>query len=57
MASSIHRAEFSRTELESFLLDLIRDLPARVWAKDSQGRYVFVNAEVTKVVGIEWEKW
>jgi signal transduction histidine kinase len=52
-----HRTNTSRSELESFFLHLIRDLPARVWAKDSQGRYVFVNSEVVKVLGIEWEKW
>jgi|HubBroStandDraft_6_1064221.scaffolds.fasta_scaffold323539_1 signal transduction histidine kinase len=47
----------SRTNFESFFLRLIRDMPARVWAKDSQGRYVFVNDEVVKVLRLGREKW
>src|SRR5258708_28165765 len=32
-------------------------LPARVWIKDSSGRYVFVNSRLTSELGIDREKW
>lgn len=35
----------------------MRDIPARMWVKNSQGRYVFVNAEVVRALGIERERW
>jgi signal transduction histidine kinase len=32
-------------------------IPARVWIKDDQGRYVFVNSRLTSELGIDREKW
>lgn len=36
---------------------VMTDLPARVWVKDSSGRYVFVNSRLTSELGIDREKW
>jgi signal transduction histidine kinase len=33
------------------------EFPARVWIKDSDGRYVFVNSLLTSETGIDREKW
>jgi signal transduction histidine kinase len=36
---------------------MMGNLPARVWIKDSDGRYVFVNSRLTSELGIDSEKW
>jgi signal transduction histidine kinase len=36
---------------------LMRDIPARVWIKDAEGRYVFVNPRLISELGIDREKW
>src|SRR6267378_2880914 len=36
---------------------MMSNLPARVWIKDADGRYVFVNSRLTSELGIEREKW
>jgi signal transduction histidine kinase len=33
------------------------NIPARVWVKDADGRYVFVNSRLTSELGIDREKW
>jgi signal transduction histidine kinase len=33
------------------------NIPARVWIKDAEGRYVFVNSRMCSELGIEREKW
>ncbi|HLI78589.1 MAG TPA: ATP-binding protein [Candidatus Binataceae bacterium] len=40
-----------------FLFPILRELPARVWVKDAQGRYVFVNSEVTRALKIPPDKF
>src|ERR1022692_1637888 len=44
-------------ELESFFQHFFHDIPARLWAKDSRGRYVFVNSHVVEDVGVARERW
>jgi signal transduction histidine kinase len=41
----------------SFLLRVVGDLPARIWVKDSRGRYAFVNAEVARALEVPREKF
>jgi len=41
----------------TILFQVLRELPARVWVKDDRGRYVFVNAEVTRALDIPAEKF
>jgi len=36
---------------------MMSNLPARVWIKDADGRYVFVNSRLTSELGIDREKW
>ena len=36
---------------------MMGNLPARVWIKDADGRYVFVNSRITSELGIDREKW
>src|SRR5882757_3574372 len=36
---------------------LMSEVPARVWIKDAQGRYVFVNSRLISEIGIDREKW
>ena len=36
---------------------MMGNLPARVWIKDADGRYVFVNSRLTSELGIDREKW
>ena len=36
---------------------MMGNLPARVWIKDANGRYVFVNSRLTSELGIDREKW
>jgi signal transduction histidine kinase len=36
---------------------MMGNLPARVWIKDSDGRYVFVNSRLTSELGIDRETW
>jgi len=33
------------------------EFPARVWIKDANGCYVFVNSRLTSETGIDREKW
>jgi signal transduction histidine kinase len=33
------------------------NIPARIWIKDAQGRYVFVNSRLCSELGIERETW
>jgi PAS domain-containing protein len=44
-------------EHEHFFSLLIGNIPARVWIKDAQGRYVFVNSRLCSELSIEQEKW
>jgi signal transduction histidine kinase len=39
-----------------FLFRVAGDIPARIWIKDAAGRYVFVNAEVTRALNLAPEK-
>ena len=41
----------------SFLLSLLAEVPARIWVKDAQGRYVFVNAEVGRALDLPLAKF
>ena len=41
----------------AFLLRVVGDIPARIWIKDAAGRYVFVNSEVTRVLGLARDKF
>jgi signal transduction histidine kinase len=36
---------------------MMSNLPARVWIKDADGRYAFVNSRLTSELGIDREKW
>src|SRR5260370_21499754 len=36
---------------------MMGNLPARVWIKDADGRYVFVNSRLCSELSIEREKW
>src|ERR1700688_1536252 len=36
---------------------MMGNLPARVWIKDADGRYVFGNSRLTSELGIDREKW
>jgi two-component system, NtrC family, sensor histidine kinase AtoS len=36
---------------------LMGNIPARIWIKDAQGRYVFVNSRLCSDLGIERKKW
>lgn len=40
-----------------FLSLVMGNIPARIWIKDAQGRYVFVNQRLCSELGIEREKW
>jgi signal transduction histidine kinase len=53
---NLDQSAFPR-ELESFFQHFFHDIPARLWAKDSQGRYVFVNSRVVEEIGVAREKW
>jgi len=44
-------------ESERLFSLIMNDIPARVWIKDAQGRYVFVNSRLVSEVGVEREKW
>ncbi|HVN26872.1 MAG TPA: ATP-binding protein [Candidatus Binataceae bacterium] len=39
------------------LLRVAQEMPARVWIKDDRGRYVYVNPEVTRILGVERERF
>ena len=41
----------------AFLFHVLGHLPARVWVKDAQGRYVFVNSEVTRALNLPATKF
>jgi len=45
------------TDSERFFSLMMGTLPARVWIKDSGGRYVYVNSRLTSELGIDREKW
>src|SRR5258708_33496038 len=45
------------TDPERYFSIMMGTLPARVWIKDSGGRYVFVNSRLTSELGIDREKW
>jgi signal transduction histidine kinase len=47
----------TRSDPEYFFSLLMGNIPARVWIKDTQGRYVFVNSRLSSELGIEPEKW
>jgi signal transduction histidine kinase len=53
---NLDQSAFPR-ELESFFQHFFHDIPARLWAKDSQGRYVFVNSRVVEEIGVPRERW
>jgi PAS domain S-box-containing protein len=36
---------------------MMSNLPARIWIKDANGRYVFVNHRLASELGIDREKW
>ena len=42
---------------QNFLALVMGNIPARIWIKDAQGRYVFVNSRLCSELGIEREKW
>jgi PAS domain-containing protein len=44
------------TDSEGLLSLMMGNLPARVWIKDTGGRYVFVNSRLASEIGIG-EKW
>jgi signal transduction histidine kinase len=41
----------------SFLLRVLGEAPARLWVKDANGRYAFVNSEVTRILGVPREEF
>src|ERR1700730_2074396 len=41
----------------NFLLRVVGDVPARIWIKNSDGRYVFVNSEVARMLDLPREKF
>src|SRR5260370_28675439 len=45
------------TDPERYFSLMMGTLPARVWIKDSGGRYVYVNSRLTSELGIDREKW
>jgi signal transduction histidine kinase len=47
----------SSSDPERLFSIMMGNLPARVWIKDSSGRYVFVNSRLTSEIGIDREKW
>jgi signal transduction histidine kinase len=47
----------SRRDAERFFALITANIPARIWVKDTKGRYVFVNARLSSDLGIEREKW
>ncbi len=46
-----------RDNPEHFFSLLMGNIPARIWIKDTGGRYVFVNSRLCAELGIEPEKW
>lgn len=46
-----------RGDPEHFFSLVMGNIPARVWIKDGEGRYVFVNSRLTSDLGIDREKW
>jgi signal transduction histidine kinase len=55
--SSAHRRISTSGQPERFFSLVMRNIPARIWVKDEQGRYVFVNSRLCSDMGIEREKW
>jgi signal transduction histidine kinase len=41
----------------SFLLRMLGEAPARLWVKDANGRYAYVNSEVTRILGVPRERF
>ena len=56
MKSSRGAIEVSEPEHDFFSL-VMGNIPARIWIKDAQGRYVFVNSRLCSELGIEQQKW
>ena len=56
MASSTDPKGSLTIEPERFFQNFVGDLPARIWAKESEGRYVFVNDEVVRAFGKRLEE-
>ena len=42
---------------DRLLSEIAHRIPARIWVKDSEGRYVFVNQLLTSELNIDREKW
>ncbi len=57
MDNKLHKPPTTVTDEASFLLRVFRDVPARIWLKNSQGRYVFVNSEVERILEVPVEKF
>jgi signal transduction histidine kinase len=55
--SDIPDQSSSLRELESFFLHFFRDIPARIWAKNSRGQYVFVNPRLAEELGVARDRW
>ena len=54
---SMHPGPSMNGDPEHFFSLLMGNIPARIWIKDAQGRYVFVNSRLCSELGIEREKW
>lgn len=44
-------------DLDALFSDIVQLGCARVWVKDSEGRYVFVNQHLTQELNLDREKW
>lgn len=47
----------SATNQEILFSKLLANLPARVWIKDAQGRYIFVNQTLASALNLEHDRW
>ena len=55
--SSARLAPLTSGDPERFFSLVMKNIPARVWVKDPEGRYVFVNSRLCSEIGIERAKW
>jgi signal transduction histidine kinase len=55
--ASARRGRSVGRDQESFFSLVMGSIPARIWIKDAQGRYAFVNERLCSELGIEREKW
>jgi PAS domain S-box-containing protein len=55
--SSARRGPSTSVDPERFFSLVMNNIPARIWVKDAQGRYVFVNSLLCSEMGMEREKW